>query len=753
MKTFTKIQMMTLAAITALICTSLPLSAAGAAHTIIPAPKQITMGAGSMPLTAQSRIVVLDPKLEAHASALQEEIWTLTNLKLAKVNAGPKAGDIVLKINPAIQADEDILAPKDMQLVKTRDMAHTISVTDTAVVEGWDTRAVCEGTASILLSIVEQQGKYSIPQMKVKDWPQADFSGTMIDCGRQWIPVDTLKVLVENCRLYKVRYIQLHVGDDQGYSMPSKAYPKLGSKNGSCCEGVPPKVWTWEEMEELEAFASARGVGIVPELETPGHHQAMARAYGHPFNGPGCMDMASERLYLGLDTIVAEMCSIFKSAPYFCIGCDEANNGTGAGPRAQIYKRRHAIPNDAQSVRNGYEIYVVHMKRMADMLRKYGKLTIAYENFPNDARLKNDIIPLIWYPNAVAHEYQKQGWTTITVPWNEEPNWNMYLCNGSVLKRTDRVLGASSMMWQMSAVCIVNGWAQNVSHRSERTWGPDNINNTPEYKAMKEKSRERADRLSTPVKMQMDGVDGGAVVRAQNFLTGRMVFGGKLKVTLAAANPQGGKIHYTLDDSEPTQDSPVYTQPLMFEKTFMLNSALYFGNQKIGGTSRAKYDWINIEGWISDWSLSGPYKVEGKIGKDLFDVEFAPEKNQPATWIPFKKPQPPDVVWNVNFGSYPGFGEHMVGYFRCQIYSPKAQPAHLFTTTNDGEKTFFNGKLIHSANAKRNLSEGEKTDIQLNEGWNQLLIKQINWTGGWTAKARILSPSGKRMDDIKFKAE
>ena len=751
MKNAFKNWMMTLAAGIALAASAPSVSAIN--HTILPQPKSITMGTGAMPLTAQSRIVFLDPALEIHASALQEDIWRLTNMKLAKVNAGPKAGDIVLKINPLVRADEDIYAPKNMELVKTRDMAHTINVAEMAVVEGWDFRAVCEGTASIMSGMIEQAGKFSIPHMKVKDWPHADFNGTMVDCGRQWISTDTLKMMVDCCRFNKVRQLIVHVGDDQGYSMPSKAFPKLGMNNGSCCEGVPPKVWTWEEMVELEAYAVARGIAIVPELETPGHHQAMGRNYRSLFDGPGCMDMASEELYRGLDTVIAEMCSIFKSSQYFSIGCDEANNGTGAGPWAEVYKRRHAIPTDAQSVRNGHEIYVVHMKRMADILRKYGKLTIAYENFPDDARLNKDIIPIIWYPHAVAHEYQKRGWTTISMPWNEEPNWNMYLCNGSVLKRTDRVLGAASPMWQMSAICVTQGWAQNTIARSERTWGPDNDKSFPEYAAIKDKNRQRLDRIAVPVKMQMDGVDGGAVVRAQNFLTGRMVFGGKLKVTLSVANPQGGKIHYTLDDSEPTTSSPVYTQPLMFEKTFMLNSALFVDGRQVGGISRAKYDWINIEGWMSDWSLSGPYKVEGKIGKDLFDVEFAPEKNEPAKWIPFKKPQPPDVVWNVNFGTYPGFGEHMVGYFRCQIYSPKAQPAHLFTTTNDGEKTFFNGKLIHSANAKRNLSEGEKTDIQLNEGWNQLLIKQVNWTGGWTAKARILSPTGKRMDDIKFKAE
>ena len=725
-----------------------------AAPPIVPTPKSIKMGQGQMPLTAQSRIVVMDPQLETHAAVLAQELWLLTGWKLETVKLDPKPGDIVLKIDAAIRADESILAPSNLQIGRTQDMAHTISITDKAVVAGWDTRAVCEGTATILQSIVAKDGAFSLPQMTIKDWPHADYSGTMVDCGRQWIPVSTLQALVECCRYFKVRYIQLHVGDDQGYSMPSKAFPRMGTGNGSCCEGVPPKVWTWEELEELEAFAAARGVGIVPELETPGHHQAMGRPYRDLFDGPGCMDMASEELYLGLDTVVGEMCKIFKSAPYFCIGCDEANNGTGAGPWAEVYKRRHAIPNDAQSVRNGNEIYVVHMKRMADICRKYGKLTIAYENFPNDSRLKNDIIPMIWYPHAVAQQYQQQGWTTITVPWTEEHDWNMYVCNGSRLSRSDRVLGASSMMWQMSAVCVANGWAQN-QRRSERTWGPDSKLDNADLQRRMEANRSRVDRLAMPVKMETEGVAGGRVIRLQHFLTCRQIFGGQLKVILSCAGLSGGEIRYTTDDSEPTPESLLYKEPLVFEKTFVLNSAFFVDGRQIGAVTRAKYDWNDIVGYIEDWKISGPYTVDGKSGAELFDVAFAPEKEEPATWIPFVPLREDSTVpWMVEFDRYKGFtGDARVAYLKCDVFSPKPQPALVFVGTDDGVKVFMNGKPVHGVNAGRGVTEEDRVAVTLNEGWNQLLIKVNNWTGGYAAKARIRSAEDGRLEGLKIRAE
>ncbi len=725
---------------------------------ILPTPKKMTMGEGFMPLTEKSRIVVLDPSLEAHAEALQEELWCFTNWKLEIVKANPAAGDIVIKINKDIRADEPILAAQNLKLVRTKDMAHTISVKDMVVVEGWDVRATCEGTASVLQSIVEDKGKFSIPRMEIKDWPFADFSGTMIDCGRQWMPEDVLQVLVESCRFTKTRYIQLHVGDDQGYSMPSKAFPQLATANGSCCEGVPPKKWDWDALVRLEAFAAARGVGIVPELETPGHHEAMARTMRDLFGGPGCMDMASEELYEGLDTVIGEMCTIFKSAPYFSMGCDEANaGGVGAGPMAEIYKRRHAIPRDSQSARNAYELYVVHMKRTADIARKYGKLTLAYENFPADGRLKDDIIAMVWYPNAVAQNFQSSGFATITVPWElgvPFHQWNIFHCNGSTLQRTDRVLGGSGMMWQMSAVCVAGGWAQGTATRSERTWGPDTPLDYAEFNRRQVVNRERSDRFALPVKMETEGIDGGRVIRCQHYLTGRMIFGGKLKVKLNVKAPTGGQVHYTTDDSEPTPKSPVYTEPLVYNQTFMLNAGLFFGERKVGGFIRAKYDYFGIEGYITNWMVSGPYMEAGKSGQQLYDVEFPPEKGGDAKWIEFVSEPEPEVPWMVNFDRYPGFsGDARVAYIKCQVYSPKAQDAILYVGTDDGVKAFVNGKFAHGVNAGRGVTEEDRAGIKLNEGWNDLLIKDNNWTGGFAAKARIRSASDTPLEGMKVRAQ
>src|SRR5438874_2218009 len=69
---------------------------------LIPWPKALKADTGHMPLAAESRIVATEKQLEPLAEVLAAEIATLTDLKLKVATDAPRAGDIVLTINPAL---------------------------------------------------------------------------------------------------------------------------------------------------------------------------------------------------------------------------------------------------------------------------------------------------------------------------------------------------------------------------------------------------------------------------------------------------------------------------------------------------------------------------------------------------------------------------------------------------------------------------------------------------------------------------
>ncbi|MEI7836953.1 MAG: family 20 glycosylhydrolase, partial [Planctomycetota bacterium] len=236
---------------------------------LLPTPKALAVEAGRVPFTADSRIVVADGAIKPMGNILAQELWMLTGSRPAVADGPARPGDVVLAINPKLQADEDILTVRGQDVIKTRDLAHTIAVTDRTVIEGWDYRALCEGTATLLQAIVEDNGAFFVPKMTVKDWPHADYTSTMPDCARQRQPIYVLKTVVDSCRFYKIRYLHLHLNDDSAFTFPSKAYPQVTRHNG------PVGAYTLEELKELVAYADARGVTCVPEIDAPGHCSAL----------------------------------------------------------------------------------------------------------------------------------------------------------------------------------------------------------------------------------------------------------------------------------------------------------------------------------------------------------------------------------------------------------------------------------------------------------------------------------------------
>ena len=148
---------------------------------LIPWPKSLQLAQGHMKLDQNSRIVAADPSLAPLADILAGELQKATGLKLAVVSDAPRAGDIVLKINKDIKADEPIRVIKDRQAAYTTDGAHTLTVGERAVLEGFDYRAVAEGTATILQAVSLQDGAVSLPRLTIKDWPHADYCGVMLE--------------------------------------------------------------------------------------------------------------------------------------------------------------------------------------------------------------------------------------------------------------------------------------------------------------------------------------------------------------------------------------------------------------------------------------------------------------------------------------------------------------------------------------------------------------------------------------------
>jgi HEAT repeat protein len=157
----------------------------------------------------------------------------------------------------------------------------------------------------------------------------------------------------------------------------------------------------------------------------------------------------------------------------------------------------------------------------------------------------------------------------------------------------------------------------------------------------------------------------------------------------------------------------------------------------------------------SGWLCAGPYRIAGKQGPELFDVEFAPELPNAATVSWQRAPGSADLarVGEVDLAGIVG-GDHAVAYAKTRVYVPTAQTVVFAIGSDDGIKLWVNGALVHANNAVRGLTpDQDRATGQLREGWNDLLAKITQHTVGCGFTLRMISADGAEISDLRWSRE
>jgi len=176
-------------------------------------------------------------------------------------------------------------------------------------------------------------GKSPIPCGEITDWPRYEHRGFMIDSARHFIPVQTLKELIDRSARLKLNTFHWHLTDDQGWRIPVEGYPDLTKEKGApySLKGYYDR----EEIGEIVAFAAARHIAIIPEIDMPGHISSAVAAYPYlsctgeqiipPVKGGIYKDIlctGKESTMIFVHAVLDEICRLFPD-PRIHIGGDE----------------------------------------------------------------------------------------------------------------------------------------------------------------------------------------------------------------------------------------------------------------------------------------------------------------------------------------------------------------------------------------------------------------------------------------------
>ena len=271
----------------ALLCVSAAAENSGLSTGIIPAPAKCERFAGGFTLNARTKIIGrTGDELDA-GRALQAGLKKRTGFELGLISRPGKTetDTIRLKLAPSLS-----MAAEGYSL----DIS-TNSVTLSAV----SSAGLFYGVQS-LLQLADANGapdgNVTLPAARITDEPRYAWRGLMLDESRHFFGKQTVEELLDVMAYLKMNCFHWHLTDEPGWRIEIKKYPnltKIGARGNWSDPAAPAAFYTQADIREIVAYAAARHIEIVPEIDMPGHATASTRAYpeisgGGTNQGNGC---------------------------------------------------------------------------------------------------------------------------------------------------------------------------------------------------------------------------------------------------------------------------------------------------------------------------------------------------------------------------------------------------------------------------------------------------------------------------------
>lgn len=193
-----------------------------------------------------------------------------------------------------------------------------------------------------------------LPVMTVFDGPDMQYRGLMLDVARHFFTVDEVKEVLDIMAMHKLNIFHWHLTDDQGWRIEIDRYPELtriGSVRKRTIIGKDPGgeydettmydetphggYYTKDQIREIVAYAAARFITVIPEVEFPGHAVAALASYpwlsctGEQYEVRQTWDIDDRVFCIGkestfgfMEDVLSEVMELFPSE-YIHIGGDE----------------------------------------------------------------------------------------------------------------------------------------------------------------------------------------------------------------------------------------------------------------------------------------------------------------------------------------------------------------------------------------------------------------------------------------------
>lgn len=277
---------------------------------------------------------------------------------------------------------------------------------------------------SRLAQLVAAAPDKQLSECMISDSPRFEHRGLMIDCSRHFRTIAELESMIDAMNLLRLNVLHLHLTDNQGWRLALERFPEV-ARRGTHYPDFPElsdKYYTPAELKALVAYAYARGVEIIPEVDMPGHCLALLASMPElscrggefePFPEERLQNdrkrawenmlcVSNPRVYDIVEAVVAQLADIFPSR-YIHLGGDEVST-----VRWKECKRCQALYR-SEHMTDLHQLQDYFTRRAGEIVRRYGKRLMGWDEINDRCAADASDVVCIWQRDAAERSAKALG--------------------------------------------------------------------------------------------------------------------------------------------------------------------------------------------------------------------------------------------------------------------------------------------------------------------------------------------------------
>lgn len=396
---------------------------------IIPQPQSVVLGKGHFQFT-QETVFVIDPVLMPARLPFLKQFERASGFKFAIQKAAILTNSVVIDTDKSLPKEGYTLAVTPQQIsIKAADYNGALYALQTL--------------RQLLPNEVESselvKRDWLVPAVTITDTPQYQWRGLMLDVSRHFFPKEYILKTLDRMAMLKLNTFHFHLVDNEGWRIEIKKYPKLtevgawrvdqedklwderttNPANAFANPATAPKkyggFYTQEDIKEIVAYATARGITVIPEIEMPAHAMSAIAAYPElschkrPIGVPSGAVWPITDIYCAgqeetfdfIEEVLTEVLALFPSQ-YIHVGGDEATHTEWERcPKCQLRMKEHQL-------KNVHQLQSYFIKRIDDFLTSKGRTLVGWDEIMDGGLAKNAVV-MNWRGIEVGKKALAQG--------------------------------------------------------------------------------------------------------------------------------------------------------------------------------------------------------------------------------------------------------------------------------------------------------------------------------------------------------